>query len=495
MKSFTLHGVPMALQRDGWWLSAPPPPRRSPPPTAHKHRADGARLLALAALIALGDVLVWQVVPGLSLALFGALLIAAALWVTDRRLSGRHYALVTGGTLLALLPLVELVQPLSVVIAVAGVSLLLVFIAGLPAHEMLRGAARIWPVGLVRLVEDIEAAIGRAAAGEAKSAPLTSALLGWALPLGLGAVFAALLLLANPVAQGWLAQVQIDIADLDRVVLWLFFAVIIWPALSLPWMRERLRAPKIARSMPMGPARRGVINPASVTRALIGFNALFALQTAMDVTYLYGGAALPEGMSYAQYAHRGAYPLLLTAVLAGGFALLTRRWTQGAPLLRGLLLLWVAQNVALVLSSLVRLDLYVGVYGLTRLRLSAAIWMGLVAAGLALILWQVWARRDNAWLMRRGGALGACVLYLCSLVSFDAAIARYNLNAQVPHDAWYLCSLGEAAAPVIRAYEQQQGARLCPSGQTAVSPPQDWREWGFRNARTRNSLSAMTARP
>jgi len=37
---------------------------------------------------------------------------------------------------------------------------------------------------------------------------------------------------------------------------------------------------------------------------------LFAIQTVLDIQYLWRGAALPDGMSYATYAHRGAYPLI-----------------------------------------------------------------------------------------------------------------------------------------------------------------------------------------
>ena len=49
-----------------------------------------------------------------------------------------------------------------------------------------------------------------------------------------------------------------------------------------------------------------------MSRSLILFNALFALQTVLDLTYLWGGASLPDGMSHAEYAHRGAYPLIAT---------------------------------------------------------------------------------------------------------------------------------------------------------------------------------------
>jgi hypothetical protein len=60
-------------------------------------------------------------------------------------------------------------------------------------------------------------------------------------------------------------------------------------------------------------------------RSLILFSAIFAVQTSLDVLYLIYGVDLPDGMTYAQYAHRGAYPLLVAALLAGWFVLIAFR--------------------------------------------------------------------------------------------------------------------------------------------------------------------------
>src|SRR5690606_27350298 len=56
-------------------------------------------------------------------------------------------------------------------------------------------------------------------------------------------------------------------------------------------------------------------------KTLVVLNAVFLVQLALDARYLLLGAALPEGMTYAQYAHRGAYPLIVTALLAGAMVL------------------------------------------------------------------------------------------------------------------------------------------------------------------------------
>ena len=63
----------------------------------------------------------------------------------------------------------------------------------------------------------------------------------------------------------------------------------------------------------------GLFGEKAVFRALLSFNGLFAVQNGMDAAFLWGRAGLPEGLTYAAYAHRGAYALIVTALLAAAF--------------------------------------------------------------------------------------------------------------------------------------------------------------------------------
>ena len=77
MKTFLIRGVPTSLQRDGWWMDAAIPPRY-PDDHAPPRRRRARWPLLLARLIALADVLLWQAIPGLSLAVFALGLLGAA---------------------------------------------------------------------------------------------------------------------------------------------------------------------------------------------------------------------------------------------------------------------------------------------------------------------------------------------------------------------------------------------------------------------------------
>jgi hypothetical protein len=485
MTDFTLRGVPASIQTDGWWLDAPVFRRPPAGPARAGGKTGPAAVLALLLLIVAADVLIWQVVPGLSLAVFGLIVLCAAALVADARAAG---GIVLGAGLM--LPVVEQVQALSLAFWILGLATGAGWI-GLGGWQgvaaTLRAGWRFVQSAPGQLRGDLR--LLRQGTPGIPQANLRRMALGWSVPVGLGLVFAALLVEANPMlSRAFDGLGRIEGPQVGRLLFWIGAALLVWPFLRLAVMRERLRLPFAARGAWVAPA---ILNAASVRRSLVLFNLLFAAQSVSDLTYLWGGASLPDGMSYAEYAHRGAYPLLVTALLAGAFALMARPFVAQDRLLRAVLLIWVAQTVLLVLSSILRLDLFVGAYGLTRLRLAAFVWMGVVAAGLILVIWQVIAGRSAGWLLARAAGLGVVVLYCCSFVSFDRAIAGYNLSHDVPVDRWYICQLGPAALPAIHLYETRTQQRLCPSDQPWVSAPRDWREWGFRNQRTRTSLAAI----
>jgi hypothetical protein len=250
-----------------------------------------------------------------------------------------------------------------------------------------------------------------------------------------------------------------------------------------------------------------------MVRSLILFNALFALQSGLDLVYLWGGASLPDGMSHAQYAHRGAYPLIATALLAAGFVLIAMR--PGGPaehsrLIRPLVLAWIGQNILLVISSIFRLDLYVAAFSLTYLRLAAFIWMGLVAAGLMLILIQILLKKPNSWLVTANAATLALVLYGCCFINAPQVVASYNAEhcreagGTGPNlDLKYLFSLGPQVLPVLEPRLQHipalqpyvAGFRFDQAAEAARKGPANWRAWGFRAWRLERYLANNPATP
>jgi hypothetical protein len=316
-------------------------------------------------------------------------------------------------------------------------------------------------------------------------------------------VFLGLFTLANPVIEYRLDTLNpaalLNLIAPLRIAFWTLIVCAIWPLLSLRIRRPRTRSPETTETSVIEPIDWDFLfDVRAVTRALILCNALFALQSALDLTYLWGGAALPNGMSHAQYAHRGAYPLIVTALLAAGFALIAMR--PGGPaetsrLIRPLVLVWIGQNILLVISSIFRLDLYIAAFSLTYLRLAAFIWMGLVATGLALMLIQIIRRKSVSWLFNANGISLALTLYGCCFLNAPWLVARYNVEhcrevtGSGPNlDLEYLASLrSPQILPPIEAHLSKflpwssVGYRI--KNYRNFPRPENWRAWGFRTWR------------
>jgi hypothetical protein len=424
-------------------------------------------LLSAAACVALADWLFygWQV--GISLALFFAVLGIVAVTGNRARATPTLQAVMAAIFFAGLLALIEDVNILSTTVGALATALFVIVIAARETSSWQRylfEAVTIPFRGPFRLAGDLFGALRRM---KRWTPGWLGSLVAWIVPLSVFAVFLALFASANPLIENRLMQIDLrvlfSLLDPWRIWFWALVACAVWPLL-----RQRIRRKPAWEAEPRTVAAAEpsdmdyLLGVQAVTRSLILFNALFALQSGLDLTYLWGGASLPGGMSHAEYAHRGAYPLIATALLAAGFVLIAMR--PGGPaeqsrLIRPLVLAWTGQNILLVISSIFRLDLYVAAYSLTYLRLAALIWMGLVAVGLVLMLIQIELRKPNSWLIAANAISLAGVLYGCCFVNAPRLVASYNVehcreaggtgpNLDLP----YLASLGPQALPSVEAY-------------------------------------------
>jgi hypothetical protein len=510
-----------------------------------------AVVCAALAVAALADFLFYRHAPGISVAVFAVALCAAALAVNPIRAS--FSALLAGSAVLAaaLVPAIEDFGLLSFLFAAAGAAVFALVAAGWrerQAAQRLLDVVLMTLSGPFRFLADLGAVLHEAWQRDiAKHG--ANWLVAWIVPLGLGGLFLVLFAQANPLIEQWLTSVDKPSwkdVDLARPLFWLAAVALAWSflrvriagKLTIQYIIEALEqelspADPPAQPPPAAPApEEPVVGPlfgrTAILRSLVLFNALFAVQTVLDITFLWGGLALPADMTYATYAHRGAYPLIVTALMAGGFVLAAMRPGSSiarSGLIRSLVFLWIGQNVLLVLSSILRLDLYVEVYSLTELRCAAFVWMLLVAAGLILIVVRIMFDRTNRWLVWANGTVLVAVLYVCSLVDFAGTIARFNVmhgkevsGTGQPMDVAYLCQLGPGALPALdllakakatsrpdaegwerllqRSFLSDCRLRLAAHHAAQMA---DWRAWTFRgwrlNQYLEDNLGPRTSRP
>jgi Domain of unknown function (DUF4173) len=490
-------------------LASPLPEVRS-----DSHHLLPFKLAITLGLTALADWLFYAQRVGLSMALFAVVLFAAS-WLGNmigfdrRRLTTAAIVLLVG-----LIPSVEDLNGLSLLFVVASLGFSVSILTNPDLKRLFLdrfGAFRdLFLIGPFRLIGDVIRLLS--------ALDFTGGFAMWFVPITLGAVFVGLFASANPLIAKWISLLDPKDAtshiNLGRTLFWAFVLSLVWPFVHVRWRRRKERAPAAPRPVAANAEAPSdfpsIFGADAILRSLILFNILFAVQTVLDVVYLWGNAALPSGISYADYAHRGAYPLIVTALLAAGFVLAAMR--PGGPaaksaIIRPLVYLWVAQNVLLVISSMLRLYRYVEIYMLTGWRIAAMVWMLLVAIGLILIVARIILEQSNGWLVRMNLISLTATLYLCSLANFDAMIANYNVTHSkeasgkgVNLDLNYLYTLGPQALPALDRAGLLPMVTIGECGRNRLLSAQaadmaSWRSSGFRSWRLQRYLDSHQDKP
>ena len=475
-------------------------------------------------LVPIADYLLFRQPIGLSLTAFVILVAAGATFAAGARALRSHTLVAACILIAAILPMVDGTGPLAILFALMGLIVFSLTTTGRFARGA--GPAPTDPVwfGLTGggwIVRDIVAVATRSRRTPRAPTVRGARLLTWIVPVLLFAVFLALLSSANPLIEGWLTRYDpwalVSDVDFPRVLFWGCVLVLVWPFIR-PRIRRRIRpaallpieAPPVAGV----PWKALVFGTAAIFRSLVLFNGLFAVQSTLDLIYLWNGATLPDHLGYAAYAHRGAYPLVVTALLAGAFLIAaTQEGGEAARsrAIRALIHLWTAQNLLLVASSIFRLDLYVAAYSLTYLRFAAFIWMLLTATGLVLILVRMSLDKSNSWLIASNFAALVCVLYVSTFVDFPGVISGYNVRHSLEMsgsgshlDVDYLQSLGPRALPALDDYVLQgpvkpsaAASHVCEIRRdlsTSFSAESaDWRGWSLNRWRLDRYLTSGVA--
>lgn len=326
------------------------------------------------------------------------------------------------------------------------------------------------------------------------------------LPVVGGAIFLSLFAAANPVISGFFGGWEPMALDLGRIFFWAVLAFPLWVVLRPRGLRYTWKTPGLDRDI----GGRSFAGPASIAASLALFNLIFAVQNGLDIVYLWSGTGLPKGVSFSEYAHRGAEPLIATALLAGLFVLLFLRpssATAASRPIRMMVTAWVAQNLFLVASTALRTLDYVEAYSLTNMRIAALLWMALVAVGLVLILWRLLRAKSSSWLINANVMAVGVVLTVCSVVDLSAISAAWNIRHAkevggkgVALDLCYMRSLGGGAVVSLAEFEQKpipddlrRRVVIVREDITTdlATNREAWRTWNWRDARRLARLAAM----
>ena len=219
---------------------------------------------------------------------------------------------------------------------------------------------------------------------------------------------------------------------------------------------------QVARTLPLHKS----LSSLETATILSLVSALFLSFVLLQFKYLFGGEAniSGAGFTYADYARRGFFELVLVASLSLALILLlnwlTRReskrqikWFNAfSSLLIGLVLL-------ILITAFWRMRLYEQAYGYTELRLIVLVfelWLGLLLIWFLVTLWRAPQRFAIGFMI---AALGFAAML--NLINPDALIVRHNLERYHESgdlDVFYLTGLSNDAVPyLVTAWSETEG--------------------------------------
>jgi hypothetical protein len=225
-----------------------------------------------------------------------------------------------------------------------------------------------------------------------------------------------------------------------------------------------------------------------VSVALGSLVVLFAAFVTVQLRYFFGGDALVQataGMSYADYARRGFFELVVVSalvlpVLLSANALLRRDKASAELVYRALAGTLVVLLGVIMYSAVARMRLYQSAYGMSTDRLYATVFMGWLAVVFAWFCATVLRGQDRRFV---AGVLVSGWSTLIALNCADPAgfVARSNVARAATgksFDVWYASRLGGDGAAALAEYLVKQP--LTPPPNYAVPRPDSARSHSAR---------------
>lgn len=226
-----------------------------------------------------------------------------------------------------------------------------------------------------------------------------------------------------------------------------------------------------------------------------------------QLAYLAGGLSgiLPEEYTMAEYARRGFFEMawlsaINLSVICLSVGLVEKQ--EKAPLVIRLLCLFIGLvTLFLIATASAKMFMYIGSYGLTRLRVLTEVIMVFMA--ITTVLVGSWLFREKLPYMKAvvitAMVLGAAVLW----VDVDTLVARYNVRSYQSGqletvDMRHLSGLGYGAVPYIEELvddsdpEVAEIARDILTYQYYVAEPEDFRGWNWAAGEAAEILSGYS---
>ena len=249
------------------------------------------------------------------------------------------------------------------------------------------------------------------------------------------------------------------------------------------------------------------LNPLTVNTVLIAVSLLYGVYLLSQLAYFVGGFAgiLPEGYTMAQYARRGFFEMAwLCAINLGVIALsvgLVRSEDKAPRSTRMICLVLGLVTLFLVSAASAKMFLYIGSYGLTRLRvLTEAFMLWLALTTVFVCIWLFRPKMPYMKLVMLAGLLFCAALMWADV---DTQVARYNVRAYQQGrletvDMSHLAQLNAGAVPYIEELVKDADPEIAQTARDILtyydSYGYDLRGWNYTRSRAGEILEQYTQR-
>ena len=244
----------------------------------------------------------------------------------------------------------------------------------------------------------------------------------------------------------------------ESIVQLLLAAVLFFPLFSL--LFGLARGEELPGEKPAAEARGGRMEPMIAASFLGAISLLYLCYLLTQLAYFSGGftGLLPEEYTAAQYARRGFFELCAVAAINLGLLLLVSGVTRkrdGGKLpaaVQGLSAFVCVFTLVLIAAAESKMALYVGLFGMTRMRLMVALFILLLAFCFVLLLARMFLRR---FAYMKALLAAGCVLVLAmSFADVDRVVLKYNMWAYQTGrletiDVNAFLELGDAKVPYL----------------------------------------------
>lgn len=240
-----------------------------------------------------------------------------------------------------------------------------------------------------------------------------------------------------------------------------------------------------------GGPRKG-LEPAAVAAFLGAISAAYVLYLAAQFAYFTDAfrGLLPKDYTVAEYARRGFFEMCAIVAINLGLivlalALCRKEGGRVPAAVKGLALFLCLFSLALVATALSKMVLYMGSFGLTRLRVLTSAFMIFLALVVAAVALRLFVKKLPV--LQLAVALAAVILIGLSLANVDGLVARYNVNAWRSGrldslDMDTICYLGDGAVPTLAELTKEEDLIVSGKAEHELKsrhPETDWRSWSL----------------